>query len=284
MPTTPFRVGFIGLGSQGAPMARRIVESGFPLSLWARRPQSLEPFADTQAGKASSPAVLARECSVVCVCVTGDADVDEVVLNADGVLAGMAPGGTIVIHSTVHPDTCIRLSQQAGEQGVALLDAPVSGGAPAAEEGTLLVMVGGEATVLDQVRPVLATFGDPILHLGGVGAGQTAKLTNNLVFTAQIALALDAFAFIDALGLDRAAMAQVFERGSGASRAASILSNSGFDLSGLATIARPLLDKDLRLILDVAGKQRVELPAALRELAEDALATLGAIRSEVGPS
>lgn len=268
-------------------MARRIVEGGFPLILWARRPQSLEPFANTPAVTAPTPAALAQDCSVVCVCVTGDADVDEVVLGADGVLAGTGPGCTVVIHSTVHPDTCVRLSERAGERGVAVLDAPVSGGAPAVAEGTLLVMVGGDAAVLDRVRPVLATFGDPILHLGRIGTGQMAKLANNLVFTAQIALALRTFAFVDALGLDRTAMAQVFERGSGGSRAASILSNSlsnsAFDLSGLAT-ARPLLDKDLRLILDVAGKQRVELPAALRGLAEDALSTLGAVRSEEGLS
>ena len=138
----------------------------------------------------------------MCICVTGDEDVKEVALGADGVLAGMASGGTLVVHSTVHPETCIRLRGQAAENGVSVLDAPVSGGGPAAEQGTLLVMVGGEAAVLDRVRPVLATFGEPILHLGDVGAGQTAKLVNNLVFTAQIALSLETFAFVDELGLD----------------------------------------------------------------------------------
>jgi 3-hydroxyisobutyrate dehydrogenase len=283
MATSPFTVGFIGLGSQGAPMARRIVESGFPLTLWARRPQSLEPFSDTSAVSAPSPAALARDCSVVCICVTGDDDVDDVVLGTDGVLAGMAPGGTVVIHSTVHPDTCIHLSQRAGEREVALLDAPVSGGGPAAAEGTLLVMVGGDVAVLDRVRPVLATFGKPIMHLGGVGTGQIAKLANNLIFTAQVALALETFAFVDALGLDRVAMAQVFERGSGASRAASVLASSGFELSGLAKVAGPLLQKDFRLIVDVAGKHRVDLPPAVRGLAGDALTTLGAAGNEKGP-
>ena len=268
-------VGFIGLGSQGAPMARRIVQGGFPVTLWARRQESLEPFDDTAARTSLTPAALAEASSIVCLCVTGDEDVKEVSLGADGVLAGMASGGILVVHSTVHPETCIRLGEQAAENGVSVLDAPVSGGGPAAERGALLVMVGGEAAVLDRVRPVLATYGDPIVHLGDVGAGQTAKLVNNLVFTAQIALCLETFAFVDELGLDQGAMAQVFERGSGASRAAAILSASGFDISGLGHVAEPLLRKDVNLIADVARRHEVVLPDSVGGLAEKGLLALG---------
>jgi 3-hydroxyisobutyrate dehydrogenase-like beta-hydroxyacid dehydrogenase len=268
------RVGFIGLGSQGAPMARRIAEGGFPLTLWARRQESLEPFGDTAARNAATPAAVAEASSIVCLCVTGDEDVKEVALGADGVLAGMASGGILVVHSTVHPETCIHLRGQAAEYGVSFLDAPVSGGGAAAEKGALLVMVGGEAAVLDRVRPVLATFGEPILHLGDVGAGQTAKLVNNLVFTAQIALSLEMFAFVDELGLDRAATAQVFEHGSGASRAATILSASGFDIRRLGQVAGKLLRKDLNLIANVASRQQVAPPDSVVRLAEKALLAL----------
>ena len=173
---------------------------------------------------------MAEASSIVCICVTGDEDVFEVVEGADGVLSGLAPGGTLIVHSTVHPETCIRLHLLGAEKGITVLDAPVSGGGPAAAQGTLLVMVGGDEAGLDRARPVLATFGDPILHLGDIGAGQMAKLVNNLVFTAQIALSLDTFALVDELGLDGVAMAQVFERGSGASRAATMLSAPGFDI------------------------------------------------------
>ena len=102
------RVGFIGLGSQGAAMARRITDEGFPLTIWARRPASVEPFAGTDAVVASTPAELGAASDVVGICVVADADVEDVLLRADGVLAGMAPGGVIAIHSTVHPDTCAR--------------------------------------------------------------------------------------------------------------------------------------------------------------------------------
>src|SRR6201981_3082890 len=102
-------VGFIGLGSQGGPMAERIVEAGSPTTLWARRPASLEPFADTAAKLAGSPAELGATSDLVCLCVVADADVEEVLDGDSGVLAGMADGGIIAIHSTVHPDTCRRL-------------------------------------------------------------------------------------------------------------------------------------------------------------------------------
>ena len=102
------RVGFIGLGSQGGPMAGRIIEAGFSTTLWARRPASLEPFADTAATVAGSPAELAAASDLVCLCVVGDDDVEEVTTGENGVLAGLKPGGVIAIHSTVHPETCRR--------------------------------------------------------------------------------------------------------------------------------------------------------------------------------
>lgn len=255
-------------------MARRIVDSGFPLTLWARRPETLQPFANTPASFASTPAALAEASSIACVCVTSDQDVEDVVLGPHGVLAGLPAHTTLIIHSTVHPNTCVRLSERAGAQGVALLDAPVSGGGEAASQGSLLVMVGGDASVLARVQPVLATYGNPVLHLGGVGAGQIAKLANNLVFAAQMALATDAFSFVDQLGLDRSMMAQVLERGSGSSRAAVILSGSGFDLGGLGQIAGPLLQKDVGLIVDVAQQLEAVPPPALLGLARAALALL----------
>ena len=155
------RVGFIGLGSQGAPMARRIVEAGHPLTIWARRPETVESFADTAATVARTPAELAANSDVVCLCVVSDADVESVITRDDGVLAGLAAGGVIAIHATVHPDTCRRVAAHAVEVGVDVVDAPVSGGGMAAAEGKLLVMVGGDDAVVARVRPVFATYADP---------------------------------------------------------------------------------------------------------------------------
>src|SRR6516225_9702533 len=126
------RVGFIGLRSQGGPMARRIVEGGYPTTLWARKPATLEPFADTPAKIAESPAELAAASDLVCLCVVGDADIDEITRGEHGLLAAMQPGGVIAVHSTVHPNTCRDLAKRADSQGISIVDAPVSGGGPAA--------------------------------------------------------------------------------------------------------------------------------------------------------
>jgi 3-hydroxyisobutyrate dehydrogenase len=213
------KVGFIGLGSQGGPMARRIVESGFPLTVWARRPESLEPYADTAASVASTPAEVGAASEVVGICVVADADVEDVLLGPDGVLAGMPAGGVVAIHSTIHPDTCARVAAQAAGRGIGVVDAPVSGGGGAAAQRKLLVMVGGEDDHVERCRPVFDAFADPVVYLGPLGTGQMAKLVNNLVFTALVTVGLETFAFADELGMDRSALAQVLASGSGGSRA-----------------------------------------------------------------
>lgn len=269
------RVGFIGLGSQGGPMARRIVESGFPLSLWARRQASLEPYADTGATVASSLAELGAASDVVGICVVADGDVEDVLLRDDGVLSGMAPGGVVAIHSTVHPDTCRRLADEARRHGVGVVDAPVSGGGGAAAEQRLLVMVGGDDADIARCRPIFETYGNPVVHTGPLGSAQVAKLLNNFVLTAQVALALDTYAFADVLHVDRAGLEQVLSNGSGGSRAAGILARSGFDLSGLRHSVA-LLEKDVRLIRDVARSHGAAAPPSLGALADAALARLAA--------
>jgi 3-hydroxyisobutyrate dehydrogenase-like beta-hydroxyacid dehydrogenase len=267
------RVGFIGLGSQGGPMARRIAEAGFPLTIWARRPETVAPFADTGATVAPNPAEVGAASDIVGVCVVNDADVEDVLLRADGVVAGMTTGGIVAIHSTVHPDTCRRVAERAGTRGVAVVDAPVSGGGGMAAQRRLLVMAGGADGDVARCRPVFDTFGDPVLHLGPLGSGQTAKALNNLVFTAQITVALETFSFADAIGVDRAALAQVLVHGTGGSRVVGILANNGFNLAGISR-SSPLLQKDVGIALDVGGAAGAAEPVTLTGLARRTFATL----------
>lgn len=268
------RVGFIGLGSQGGPMARAIVDAGFETTLWARRAASLEPYADTAAKIADSPAALGAASDLVCVCVVGDADVEEVLLSDDGVLAGMSPGGVIAIHSTVAPDTCRRLAEVAKSHGVAVIDAPVSGGAPAVEQRKLVVMVGGDADVLDRCRQVFETYADPIVHLGALGSGQVTKLLNNLLFTANVANAKSTLDLAAALGVSIDSLAEVLARGSGNSSALASVVRLGGDLDALSQVAGALLRKDVRLIVDVADQGGVT-PGAVLTAADSALELLG---------
>jgi 3-hydroxyisobutyrate dehydrogenase-like beta-hydroxyacid dehydrogenase len=250
------RVGFIGLGSQGGPMARRIVEGGFDLTLWARRAASVEPYTDTAAKVAATPADLGAASDLVCLCVVGDDDVRQVLLGAEGaegVLAGMKPGGIVAIHSTVHPDTCRELAEVAARQGVTVIDAPVSGGGPAVLEGTLMVMVGGEEADVERVRPVFATYSDAIVHLGELGAGQVAKILNNLQFTANLGSAMSTLELGDALGIARERLCEVLSRGSATSKAINSITMFGGTVEGLAPIAGALLQKDVRHAASLAA-------------------------------
>jgi 3-hydroxyisobutyrate dehydrogenase-like beta-hydroxyacid dehydrogenase len=267
--TNDLRVGFVGLGSQGGPMARRIAEAGFPTTLWARRPESLAPFAGTATTTAASPRELGAASDVVCVCVVADADVDEVLRGDDGVLGGMDPGGVVVVHSTVHPETCRRLQADFGHLHV--LDAPVSGGGHRAAEGTLLVMVGGAPDVFERCRPIFQTYASPLVHLGPLGAGQHAKLLNNALFAAQLELAADVFALAAERGLDVASLATALGNGSGRSYALEIVAGSGHDLETMASLAGALLAKDVAILTDLlpAG------PTSLLTAAQAAVARMG---------
>jgi 3-hydroxyisobutyrate dehydrogenase len=267
------RVGFIGLGSQGGPMARRIIGAGYPVTLWARRPATLEPFADTSAKVSGSPAELAAASDLVCICVVSDADVEEVLAGEGGVLAGLGPGGVVAVHSTVHPYTCQRLAEEAATRGVRLIDAPVSGGGPAAAEGRLLVMAGGEAGTVELCRPVFATYGDPVVHLGPLGSGQITKLLNNLLFTANLGTAAGTLALGQAFGIDPRRLGDVICHGSGSSFALERITAAGGTLDRIAAHAGPLLAKDVGLLADVAAATGV-LGSTVLSTADAALALM----------
>jgi 3-hydroxyisobutyrate dehydrogenase-like beta-hydroxyacid dehydrogenase len=221
----------------------------------------------------ASPAELGAASDIVCLCVVADADVEDVLLRPDGVLAGMEPGGIIAIHSTIHPATCDRLAEKSAERNIAVVDAPVSGGGEAAAQRRLLVMAGGEESDIARCRPVFETFADPVIHLGPLGSGQLAKLLNNFVFTAQVGLALDTFAFADELAMDRTAVAQVLAHGTGGSRAAAILAATDFDTTGMHR-ARGLLRKDVGIMREVARTTEATEPSTIADLAEHTLKLL----------
>jgi 3-hydroxyisobutyrate dehydrogenase-like beta-hydroxyacid dehydrogenase len=267
------KVGFIGLGSQGGPMARRIVESGYETTLWARRPATLEPFADTPAKVAESPAELAAASDLVCLCVVGDADIEEITGGDGGLLAAMTPGAIIAIHSTVHPKTCRDLAKKAGDQGISVIDAPVSGGGPAAADGRLLVMVGGDADVVERCRPVFETYADPVVRLGELGSGQTTKLLNNLLFTANLGTAATALSLANSLGVSPDRLVEVVSRGSGNSFALNTLGGIG-GLERLAGLAGTLLQKDVRLIAELAERAAAH-PGAVLDAADASLTLMG---------
>lgn len=236
-------IGFIGLGSQGGPMAARIAAAGLPLTVWARRPEVLAPFAAQGAQIAASIAELGSTCDHVGICVVDDAGTRAICAD---LIPAMKPGSRIAIHSTVLPETCADLAEQAAARGIDLIDAPVSGGGPGAEAGTLTVMCGGEASAFEACKPVFETFGRLIVLLGPVGSGQRAKIVNNALLAANMGLAQAALAAGEALGCDRKALAELVNASSGRSFGFEVFAR----LPSPAAFAQgaPLLLKDVNLL------------------------------------
>jgi 3-hydroxyisobutyrate dehydrogenase-like beta-hydroxyacid dehydrogenase len=203
-------IGFVGLGSMGSRIVDLMIEGGHHLTLWARRPASLEPFAG-RAESAPSPKEVARESDMVGICVWDEHDVDEVLLGDNGLLAGARPDAVIVIHSTIPPAACRRLQEVAGTYGAQVIDVPVSVGSNVPK---LLMLAGGDKDAVERCRPALESAADPLLHLGPIGSGQIAKLVNNTMLAATIGLGEDAIAFGADLGLDPAALAAALAAGS----------------------------------------------------------------------
>jgi len=243
------RVGFIGLGDMGGAIAARIIAAGFPTVLWARRPAALTRFAGPGVDTAAGPAELAAVVDYVGICVWDDDAVRAVVLGEGGVLAGSRPGTVIAIHSTTSTALCREMVAAAEQYGVSVIDAAVSGGRDVALAGRLVVAAGGDAAVIDRCRPVISTFADLIVHLGAVGTGQLAKLINNTLLAANLALAVDALAVGETLGIPAHALVQVLGRGSGRSVGleVAIATRSSDDKRQRAL---PLLRKDVRSLAD----------------------------------
>ncbi|TCK59251.1 3-hydroxyisobutyrate dehydrogenase-like beta-hydroxyacid dehydrogenase [Curtobacterium sp. PhB136] len=216
--TTP-AVGFVGLGDQGLPMSAAIAAARFPLHLWARRPETLEhvPFRFT---RQDSVAELAAAVDVLAICVSTD---DAVLDIARTAIPAMHQGAVFVNHGTGTPATARELAALGAQHAIEVLDAPVSGGRPAAADRTLTTIVGGNRVVFDSTRPVFDAFSAHVLHLGPAGSGQQAKLFNNaLMLMNQHAIA-DILAVASTIGTDVPALVSALRLGSAGSRALELL-------------------------------------------------------------
>lgn len=241
--TATERIGFIGLGSQGGPIAERILQAGYPLIVWARRTEALAPFTTQGASRAESITDLGEQCDHIGLCVVDDAGVADV---CNKLIPVMKPGSRIAVHSTVLPETCISLAKECADRGINLIDAPVSGGGAGAASGTLTVMCGGSPQVFQASRPVFGTFGKLIVLLGDIGAGQRAKIVNNALLAANMGLAHSAMAAGHKLGLNAAALRELILESSGRSFGFEVYSR--LPEPSAFSHGAPLLVKDLNLL------------------------------------
>ncbi len=202
------KVGFIGVGNIGKPMAEQFLQPGFELTVFDVSPAATEPFA-AKAKVAASPAELGRDVEQVGICVRHDADVTAVVTGPDGLLQTMKPDTIIAVHSTVRPATVKTLAEIAKAKGIHLLDAAVSGGPMGASARKLVSMVGGSAENFARVKPMLEAFSGTIIHAGDTGMGMALKLCNNLVTYMQLQAAMESVRLAIAGGLDEKLLREV---------------------------------------------------------------------------
>lgn len=260
-------VGFIGVGHMGRPMVDRLLAAGWPTEVYVRRPELRAELEEAGVPVATSAVELAGHADCVILCFFSDAQVRQVMLDADGgaseVLAAMRPGSVLVSHVTGSPSLAVDL-QAAAPDGVTMLDVPISGTDDHIRRGQLTLMVGGDERALERVRPAFETYCNPILHVGGLGDGQRIKLINNLLFTVSLRIALEGAKLAGSMGISAEELSRVVSECSGDSFAIRLFQHIPPEV--MAGSARHYLVKDVSVIREVAAAQGIDL-GELGELA-----------------
>jgi 3-hydroxyisobutyrate dehydrogenase-like beta-hydroxyacid dehydrogenase len=257
----PRKVAFLGLGVMGLPMAGHLALAGHDVTVYNRTPAKAQAWATEFKGRAAAtPREAAAGCDIVFCCVGNDNDLRSVVLGPDGALAGMKPGAIFVDHTTASADVARELYAKAKEKGLAFVDAPVSGGQAGAQNGLLTVMCGGDTAAFETVRPVAMAFSRAFTLLGESGAGQLAKMVNQICIAGLVQGLSEAIAFGQRAGLDMNQVLEVIGKGAAQSwqmdnRGKTMIQDK-FDFG----FAVDWMRKDLGLVLDEAKRNGARLP------------------------
>ena len=255
-------VGLIGLGLMGKPMGRNLMKAGFPLVVFNRTSAKAEDLVREGAKLAPTPHEAARQADVLLTIVSDPEALEEVLWGASGALGGLRRDGLYIDASTISPELARRVAQACAGRGVDFLDAPVTGGTWGAEKGELVFMVGGTAEVLERAKPVLAAMGKRFFLLGPNGAGQTVKLAMNLILALEVEALAEAVALVTRAGVPGERLVEVMQ--SSMARAAVLDVKAPLILKNEFPPSFPLrlMHKDMRLALELARSEGVELPAS----------------------
>ncbi len=256
------RVGIVGVGRMGLAMLKHLVKQGYQVTACDIDDKQLAKARDTGAAAVATPAEVARAADFVIVAVGYDDEVRQVVLEVDGLLANLAPSSIIAVSSTAKPDTVKALDEQAKANGVAILDAPICRGRFAADDGTLLALVGGKPDVVERGRPIYRCFCSDYAHLGEVGHGQVGKTMNNLLLWINAVGLIEAGRLAETTGIDLVKL-----------RAALLISSGASDaLKEWDGVSFTWALKDMQIVADLADKAGLSLPitGAIKELVKEA--------------
>ncbi|MCB2261370.1 MAG: NAD(P)-dependent oxidoreductase [Candidatus Thiosymbion ectosymbiont of Robbea hypermnestra] len=254
------RVGFIGLGIMGRPMALNLVRAGYRLSVHARREVSMEPLIAAGAEACASPAEVARRADIIFVMVADTPDVEQVVLGKDGVRTGVRAGALVVDMSTISPAATRAMAARLREHGAEMLDAPVSGGETGAIEGALSIMVGGTEAAFARARPLFEVLGRNIVHVGGNGAGQVCKACNQIAISQAMAGVGEAILLARAEGVDPMKMRAALLGGSANNKVLELHGRRMIEADYRPGFKAGLHRKDLRIVLEAADELGIALP------------------------
>jgi 2-hydroxy-3-oxopropionate reductase len=256
------RLGFIGLGVMGRPMALNLMKHGHAMGVYARREEAAAPLVAAGATRYANPTALAENAEVIFTMVTNSRDVEEVVLGGQGVIHGARAGSVLVDMETIAPATARAVATALAARGIDMLDAPVSGGPAGAEQATLSIMAGGKAVVFERIQPLFACMGKTVLHMGDHGAGQITKACNQLALLVNAQGTAEAMTLARASGLDPAKVREVLLGGVAASRVLELFGRHMVERDFAAGIEARLYYKDLHIALELAHEAGLALPAS----------------------
>jgi len=259
---TMLRIGFIGLGIMGQPMAMNLQRADFPLTVFNRTREKCEPVAALGATVADSPRQVAAQSDVVITIVSDTPDVEEVLFGESGVWHGATPGSTVIDMSTISPRATVKFFQRLREKQCTMLDAPVSGGDRGAREGTLSIMVGGDKEVFDKCFPVLSTMGKTIVYTGPSGNGQKTKLVNQVIGSLNLLAMVEGLRLAAAAGLDLEETFRAVSNGAAASRLLIGLGPKILNHDFAPGFSIKLQQKDLRLAIEFIAELGGDFPGA----------------------
>lgn len=263
------KIGFIGTGTMGQPMLGNLVKKGFQVVAYDVVAAALDSAARLGAARAGSVREAAADCDLVVTMLPSSANVEAVYLGSGGIVDSASAGRLCVDMSTIDPGTSQRVAARLKERGLRFLDAPVSGGVGGAAAGTLAIMVGGDAGDLDEARPALAAMGTNIIHVGAVGAGEVAKLCNNLISGSVLVAVAEAFRIGEAFGVDPQVLTSVIAKSSGATwvmenmhPVPGIVETAASSRQYAPGFMTDLMAKDLGLAVSAAREKRVPVVVA----------------------
>ena len=256
------KLGFIGLGVMGRPMALHLMKRGHSMGVFARRDEAAAPLVAAGATRHATPAALAAQCEVVFTMVTNSHDVEQVVLGADGIVQGARAGSVLVDMETISPVVARNVAAALAEKGVEMLDAPVSGGPAGAEQATLAIMAGGKPAVFERIRPLFECLGKTIIHVGDSGAGQITKACNQLLLLVTAQGVAEALALAKRCGVDPAVVRDVLMGGIASSRVLDVFGKRMVERNFANGIDARLYHKDLAIALGLAHELGASAPAA----------------------